>query len=315
MKRTQCQGLIVWVCFAAALGALGCAADVDEGSANDAAAGGEVVSTSSEALIGGWATGPHTWSQANNLPTKLPLIADNVCVLTRLSGRFEGMGEKVQLTDDGTNWYLQGKSQQDGVGGEAYCFKRSSFLVSTRVSSEYVQYNFGDPHGCGSIIGREMYAADAFSYLTGLEGAMKGGAEYGLVRQALSPDLFNIIEASSCQDGGLNVLARNFRAGAHTARLAVLMTADGRYVDANNTDSLFTAQGPIGKAEMAPTSKAMCALTQIRGKFAGGGEYVQIRPELVGSEEKWVLRTHRGSASDNVFATARCFARLQLTGI
>jgi|JI9StandDraft_1071089.scaffolds.fasta_scaffold01558_15 hypothetical protein len=63
--------------------------------------------------------GPVNWSQG--LPQQL--IADTYwrCGLTKISGKFDGWGEKVGITVDSDYWYLGGSSYQTGVAGTAYC--------------------------------------------------------------------------------------------------------------------------------------------------------------------------------------------------
>jgi hypothetical protein len=58
---------------------------------------------------------------------------------------------------------------------------------------------------------------------------------------------------------------------------------------------------------MAPSDRAMCAFSRIQGKFFGGGEWIQIFEE----NGHWVLRSSKGTASNFVGASARCFARNQ----
>jgi hypothetical protein len=300
-----------------AAGAFGCAVEVEDG-ADGALSGGEVASTNSEALIAGWVSGPYTWSQ-NARPRKLPALASDVCVLTRLTGKFSGHGEWVKVTDDGTNWYLEGNSQQRDVAGEAYCFKRANLIgadANIRISSEYEQWNPGDPRGCGRIWQTDMYASDAFAFLSGVQGALEGGDEHIAVQQALSTDLLSYVESASCAEGGLTAFARNLRVGTRTARLAKFVGASryggDRLGDANVVPP-FMAGGSASSdmVVMAPTSKALCAFTLIQGEFEGGGEWIQMRPEVVDGVERWVLRTQRAGGSNYVRAEARCFARDQ----
>jgi hypothetical protein len=58
---------------------------------------------------------------------------------------------------------------------------------------------------------------------------------------------------------------------------------------------------------MAPTSKAVCFLTEIGGAFAGGGEWVQIATEVVEGTEFWTL-TVQSQQANGTFASARCYA-------
>jgi hypothetical protein len=315
-------GLTVGAWMWSSLAMTGCAVASDDSDAEGSLGANELtqevgdsVASTSQALIGGWASGPYSWSQAVYPARKLAPVATHVCVLTRFTGKFAGMGESVQLTDDGTNWYLQGTSQQTGVGGEAHCFPRAEFRgidSNTRVSSEYELYN-ASYKTCAPAAQKDMYAADAFVFLSGLKGELAGGGEYGLVQQGLDVDVPSYMEMRSCTRlGGLYAFARNFRVGTHTPRLAQLVARNGFVGDANSVPD-YLIGGDVGSASavMARTSEAMCAFTLIQGKFAGNGEMVQIRAEDVNGVERWVLRMTKGAGSDYVRVGARCFARDQ----
>jgi hypothetical protein len=43
------------------------------------------------------------------------------CGLTRMSGDFEGGGERVSASRSGGWWYLGGNSDQSGVSTASYC--------------------------------------------------------------------------------------------------------------------------------------------------------------------------------------------------
>jgi len=317
MRKSKQWGLGVGL-IASALGVTGCSVAVGEPSA---CVGAEcsVDSTASPVLIGGWATGPWTWS-SNQRTRPLPPVASNVCVLTRVSGKFAGTGEAVQLTDDGTNWLLQGFSHQSGVSAEAYCFPRDKFVGGgTRVSSEYALDVF-TLNQCSGVFEESLYAADAFSFLTGLQGRMQGSGEWEHVQQALSPDIPSALQGHICSSGTIlnsefeefTAFARSFRVGAHTSRLALFSNRDGVPSDAN-TRPEYVAGGNVSSdvAVLAPTSDAMCGLTSIQGAFAGDDESVQIRHEFVRGAEHWVLRTTKGAGSNFVLAGARCYSRTQ----
>ena len=59
-----------------------------------------------------------TWSQGEP-PVRLIRKDEGFCALTKITGNFEGGGESVQVhvAEDGY-WYLDGTSQQEGVGAE-----------------------------------------------------------------------------------------------------------------------------------------------------------------------------------------------------
>lgn len=46
------------------------------------------------------------------------------CFLTGMTGKFQGAGEKVRVYSDFGEWYLEGTSNQEGVGASARCYKK-----------------------------------------------------------------------------------------------------------------------------------------------------------------------------------------------
>lgn len=69
----------------------------------------------------GWLAGPFHWAQGQTA-VKMASAVEWACGLSRVTGKFEGAGEKVRTPVLGDGWwYLTGTSQQSGVGGSAYC--------------------------------------------------------------------------------------------------------------------------------------------------------------------------------------------------
>ena len=95
------------------------------------------VASKSEALS--WISGPYVWNQSDAV-VAMQLVSTHICVLARVQGRFGGGGESVSVTEDGNFWYLGGASQQQGMGGAAYCYARSLVTPTTGggTSSEFV---------------------------------------------------------------------------------------------------------------------------------------------------------------------------------
>jgi hypothetical protein len=63
------------------------------------------------------------WEQGQP-PVRLIRRGEGFCVLTKVSGRFQGGGESVRLWIDGDGWwYLGGESHQLGVNAECAVFK------------------------------------------------------------------------------------------------------------------------------------------------------------------------------------------------
>jgi hypothetical protein len=309
MEKWVTWGALVWGVLAA-----GCAVDAGNGVEGDE----ERLGSTSQALLGGWATGPFAWSQA--VPARrLESASTHVCVLTRMSGKFEGTGELLQVRLRGSDWYLEGMSKQSGVSGEATCFPRGSFfdtcskpvcpttqLLAPVNAEAWTRLNaedcilFEEPHASGS----------AFSFLTSIQGKMWGGGEWAAVVQSPSVNTPSFLQVGLCApDSRLYGSARGFSVPATTG-LATFVARDGTRGDLNAVPEYWSSGN--GSVVMARASKAMCAFTSIQGGFRGNGEVAQIRSELVGGVEHWVLRTSQGANNREIGAGARCFARFQL---
>jgi hypothetical protein len=91
---------------------------------------------------------------------------------------------------------------------------------------------------------------------------------------------------------------------------------DGKAVgDLNATDEFRRTLTSVGTrvwnttTPLVSTSEAMCAFTNISGKFFGEQEFVKIAPSSDG--KMWELKMSMGRGSTFVSAGVRCFARYQ----
>jgi len=64
-----------------------------------------------------------SWTQGSARKA-LESAATHSCFLERIKGHFEGAGEEVSVRVDNGTWYLDGKSNQQGVGASARCVPR-----------------------------------------------------------------------------------------------------------------------------------------------------------------------------------------------
>ena len=306
-----------WLVFAGVvcLAATGCA--LQTGESSDETGETEVASSTSEPLIGGWASGIFRWDQGQPA-LSLESTRTHVCVLTQIGGRFAGTGEAVQLTSNNTNWVLTGFSQQSGVSGEAVCFPLSKFtgVGGTRqFSNEGVASVFSrgkaasQSNGGGCQEAQLVFGLGSdFTFFEGMQGEMAGAGEASTLVQAPSQGTGSIVRSRICTAGVRNTFSRFLRINTPGSIPTQFMNADGAIGDLNAVQEFSIGGNRSSDAVvMAPTSQAMCALTRVIGKFAGFGETVQIRPE----GDNWVLRTTKGAASDFVGANARCIARHQ----
>ena len=83
---------------------------------------GETMSEFRASLRFPSATDAGTWRQGDK-PVELIPIAEGICYLVEVAGRFEGDGEVVRVVGRGQHWYLEGLSNQVGVRAKAACWR------------------------------------------------------------------------------------------------------------------------------------------------------------------------------------------------
>ncbi len=108
-------------------------------------------------------SGEYGWGQGNN-PVHLGSDTNRVCYLTRVSGDFEGGGERVEVYRSGGSWWLGGASQQAGVAAGARCVNsiyRNGPYTWAQGQAPRVMNN-ADEWACG---------------LTKIQGRLEGGGE------------------------------------------------------------------------------------------------------------------------------------------
>ena len=283
---------------------------------SDGVADAEQVGAASEAatqptppqLTQPWVVRKASWSQGQPAVT-LTSVATTFCVLTRLTGKFSGDGEWVQVYHDDTTWYLAGGSKQSGVGGDATCFSRSAvktngstFTVSAEASAWARGVSGCD--GWGTPVGN----GNGITAITGLQGQMAGSGEFVLAGQATTTVGTNSVGAHSCATY-LTGYAHSFLFDG--SKMPLFMRPDGSTGDVNVVPAQ-SASGNGGSAILGLVANSFCYFSYIQGGFYGNGEAVQIADEqLSDGNHYWVLRTSRGGASSYVGANARCVARDQ----
>jgi len=128
-----------------------------------------------QADVGGWArcvavgdsswfTQEYTWQQGQ-ASVDLGSTTGRTCFLTRVSGKFLGIGETVRIFMDNNHWYLGGNSGQYGVTASARC------VYSDYNSPDEVSWSPGQPAQYVS-----PYSGRA-CFLTRMAGNFRGGAE------------------------------------------------------------------------------------------------------------------------------------------
>jgi hypothetical protein len=258
-------------------------------------------------LKGGWRSGPFhqgvipAWEGGDRAVRPLLPKSTDVCVLTRVSGKFMGGGESVRVFEgDDDRWYLEvGSHQKEGVRGAAYCFKKSGFIAKgpERWTSPPPPFEAREKHQVMTWNG------DAATFLSGVSGHLRGGGEHARIVQSQDASIPSELRVGSAS-GYLKAWAHSFFAGTAGSGLPARFSGGEFKLDHVNLVS------PT-QVDMAPIETAMCYFTRLQGKFDGGGEWAEIAPAR-DSKGVWVWRLRaqaRGNAE--VFAAARCYRKVQ----
>jgi hypothetical protein len=264
------------------------------------------VQEHAQALTAGWITGPFRVS-GNASINMLPDSTD-VCVLTRVTGKFQGSGERVVVELVNGLWVLRSQSQQIGVAAEAHCFKKDQFIsnVTRRVSQVFSEESFGSGNGCGqTTIVRSSWFVEAALYLNGISGKWEGGCELASVAQSFSPSVQSQLTLGSGQSTAVRARTASFSAGP--------INVAPKYFRSGSVD-LFTSnsRSSVPSFVLAPITDAMCHFVLIQGDFNGGGEFAELR---IGNNPQtgvpsWIFKTGSGSGS-GITARVRCYSRDQ----
>ena len=68
------------------------------------------------------------WAQGNPRE-KFIVQGENIfCFLTKITGKFEGGGESLEVVEKSDGWYFRGSSNQQGVAGTAVCVELHASL-------------------------------------------------------------------------------------------------------------------------------------------------------------------------------------------
>ncbi|QDE91485.1 hypothetical protein BHS06_22295 [Myxococcus xanthus] len=209
----------------------------------------------------------YTWSQGN-IATPMGTTVNRTCYLMRVGGDFEGGGERVDIFQTGSSWYLGGNSSQTGINGAAGCIN---------VADTGTEYTWTQSSSYPTYLGS---STNRVCYLTGVAGKFHGGGEWVHVYETAG----SWYMTGNSSQSGVRARARCINLGA------------------NNTFSpeYTWSQGNSATA-LGGTAGRSCALTFVRGKFEGGGEHVRTY-QAGGS---WYLGGASGQVS--VAARARCF--------
>lgn len=214
------------------------------------------------------AAGPEyefSWSQGQS-PVPMGSSADRVCFLTRVTGKFEGSGERVHAYVANNTWYLGGNSYQSGVGASARCLS----TAGTGGFTSEVTWNQGDyPKSLGA-------SSDRVCFLTRMQGKFMGSGErihvYG-------------------SEGTWYLGGNSYQSGVSASARCIKSVSYSK-------EYLWT-QGNLATL-MGGTSVQACFLNKITGKFRGTGENVRTYK----SGDSWYLSGN--SFQSGVGARGRC---------
>jgi len=263
-------------------------------------------------------------------PTGMPSADTHYCVLSRVSGHFQGTGEFVQLTVENGKWKLKaGALTAGGVSAQATCVPKYSFAMAddkkASLIAGLVSPNAQMSGSCDistTLIGD---AAGKAFFLAGMTGRWNGGGEAISVGPT-GPD-GAALRAKSCAGGtggwALSYVlrpdkkpVRYFSATGPTTDANAATFSDFKAADAEAWWEIFPkldvkGTAELGPIQMAPVNQAVCGIVAISGKFRGSGEWISVLPK----GEHWGLEIGnlQGEDTDGGFihAAARCVLRDQ----
>lgn len=263
----------------------------------------------------------YEWKQGEakkRLISASPAEADGgICFLSRVSGRFEGSGESVDIWVADGAWWLSGGSKQSGVTSAAHCLPWSCFTGIGRLSATWearARWVRDQWDGCEQ---QEVFtlAGDAATYLSGISGKLVGGGESVAIWQSARPGTPSKLVAHSCQSyvrGSAYSLYP--RQPGKPVRLLGPGSEETEYRVSSETDG---AEGKAaGEALMADASQAVCYFTYLGGGFRSGDEVAEISladaPDASG-KKVWKLTAKSGAAGKpgGISARAACLALKQ----
>jgi hypothetical protein len=282
-----------------------------------------LFSISTEALDPSWVSGPYSWNQGQG-PKKLELVSTHICVLNKVAGDFDGGGEEVKIYQANGYWYISGKSQQSGVGGQSYCFAREKFLANGSArwtSDDGIWKSATSGKKCYSGQG-DAWWGDATTILNGINGKLRGSGDKAFINQSNGSFTPSVLRVETCKydssGGYIKAYAHSFFTGTpHSGNKLAQYWGNEYVADSGSHCTIPNSVNGEGYQDvaMAPANDAMCHFTYIGGggNWDGGSEYVMIYPKQEGGIERWFLRAHSGYCGNSrrTIAHARCYKRDQ----
>jgi hypothetical protein len=275
---------------------------------------------------------PQSFSwKAGDPPTLLPKVATHICLLTEVSGKFQGGGERVQLLVDkgasgGARYVLRGDTSAGAMRATAICAGREKFVPiadkqGTAIVKHWPERVFTTCDPGQQLVQKGGHPKHAV-FLSTIGGKLNGGGE-ALVATAVKNDerldgwgcsgmviggmtshgdqIWPMVRYRTQSNRTLDVKAATFSAGVTTEYR-------GWYDRTFGGETL-----PSGdRAWLVPVDEALCGLTMISGKFQGYGEAVVIKAKQNSDGRMWWYLTVGNLTNGNVVSGgARCIARDQ----
>jgi hypothetical protein len=237
-----------------------------------------------------------------------------VCMLTGVAGRYQGDGERVEVTVDSASgyWVLSGRSQQTGVSARAECFLKSCVWAngsSFWSSDEFTTENFTSNQPVTTSTA--TWWGDAFTFMTGFGGKLDSPAHWAGIGQSASAYSASNVFAYVNGNAPLWVAAHSFFAGTPSSG------KPAKFIGPAGTGTIgvagtYNARSGNPDLTLAPQWSAMCGLTTVWGQFLSAGDQASIYAGY-DSNGNAVWKLHVGSTSGfQLQAGATCYALNQL---
>lgn len=275
---------------------------------------------------------PQTFSwQVGAPPTLLPKVETHICLLTEVSGKFQGAGERVQLLVDkgasgGARYILRGDGASGYVRAVATCAGREKFVPiadkqGTAIVKQWPERVFNTCDPGQQLVEKGGHPKHAI-FLSTIGGKLNGGGEALVAAPVKNDERLNGWGCSGMVIGGMTShgdaiwpmvryrtqSSRTIDANAATFTLGATTEYRGWYSRTFAGEVL----GGYDWAWLVPVDEALCGLTMISGKFQGYGEVVRIRAQQNSDGRMWwVLGVTNETNGSIVSAGARCIARDQ----
>lgn len=265
-------------------------------------------------------------------PVVLPPLASHLCVLTEVSGKFAGGGEKIALRIDkgasgGPRWTLIGYSGQGQLRGTAVCAPRSKFVPMLSHPDKTFERSYPERTFTSCPPAKQLLAEVPFPrtalFLTTIGGRFSGGGE-ALVANAEwgkghlhGSGCSGMVVGAVTAYGDSTLPEVKFRTS--TGRTSKLAPATfGVHTQNQNTSWVVDVLGGGWTYQadktlwLVPVDEALCGIVSISGKMQGYGEGVEIKQYRHSDGKNWWRLDVRNMADGAYLAgAARCLARDQ----